>query len=118
VREIKRMLRCYLGLISTTGIRPGLRTNQIKLGNVLFETQHKYPVIIIRVSKFQGEHAAERSVVVYERDVFPIRQLLSDQVAWRRAQGKKDTDDLFGRPAGSFSEFNRIIRCATISRPG
>jgi integrase len=113
--EIKRMLRYYLGLISTTGIRPGLETKRIKLGNVLFVTQHKRPVIIIRVIKFQGKHAAERSVVVYERDVFPIRELLTDQIAWRRAQGATDTDDLFGRSDGSFPEFNRIMEATLIA---
>ena len=115
--DIKRMLRCYIALISTTGIRPGLEAKRIKIGNVLFETQHGHSVIIIRVFKRQGKHLAERSVVVYERDVFPIRQLLTDHRAWRWSQGAGETDDLFGRPDGSFPDFKRIM-LATLTAAG
>jgi integrase len=92
---MNRMLRCYLALIATTGIRPGLEAKRIKLGNIRFVTQQRVPVILITIVKAQGKHKRERGVVVYEGDVFPIRRLLSEQIASRRADGASDTDDLF-----------------------
>ena len=108
--DMKRMLRCYLGIIGTTGIRPGLETKRIKLGNVQFRTQKGVPVIIIRIAKNQGKHPKARGVVVYEGDCIDIRRLLTDQIAWRRSQGAVDTDDLFAWPDGSFPYLRDVMR--------
>ena len=108
--DLKRMLRCYLATIASTGIRPGLECKRIKLGNVLFRAQEGRPVIIIRVSKNQGKHPKARGVVVYEGDVFDIRPLLADQIARRRSQGAKDTDDLFAWPNGNYPYFRDVMR--------
>ncbi len=107
--EMKFMLRAYLAVIASTGIRPGLETKRIKLGNIRFEHQQGINVILIRVVKSQGKHKRERDVIVYEGDVFPIRALLQKQIAYRRAQGAKDTDDLFAWPDGTFPNFRTTM---------
>jgi integrase len=107
--EMKFMLRAYLAVIASTGIRPGLETKRIKLGNIRFEHQQGTNVILIRVVKSQGKHKRERDVIVYEGDVFPIRALLQEQIGYRRAQGAKDTDDLFAWPDGTFPNFRTTM---------
>jgi integrase len=108
--EMKRMLRTYIGVIASTGIRPGLETKRIKLGNVLFRVQEGHPVIIIRIVKHQGKHPKARGVVVYEGDCFDIRRLLTDQITWRKSQGAVDTDDLFAWPDGTYPYFRDVMR--------
>ncbi|MFZ0021886.1 MAG: hypothetical protein WAL10_31620, partial [Acetobacteraceae bacterium] len=108
--DMKRMLRCYLALIASTGLRPGLEALRIKIGNVAFLTQKGCPVIIIRVIKHQGKHPSARGVVVYEGDVFNIRRLLTDLIAWRRSQGATDRDDLFAWQNGRHPFFRDMMR--------
>ena len=52
--DMKRMLRCYLALIASTGLRPGLEALRIKIGNIALLMQKGCPVIIVRVIKHQG----------------------------------------------------------------
>lgn len=108
--DMKRMLRCYLALIACTGMRPGLEALRIKIGNVAFLTQKGCPVIIVRVIKHQGKHPSARGVVVYEGDVFNIRRLLTDHIAWRRSQGATDRDDLFAWQNGRHPFFRDVMR--------
>jgi hypothetical protein len=60
--DMKRMLRCYIALIASTGIPAGLEAKQIRLGDVRFTSQHGRQVIFIRVTKNQGKHPKPRSV--------------------------------------------------------
>jgi integrase len=101
--DMKRMLRTYVAMIATTGIRAGLEAKRVQIGNVQFLTQHGQKVILIYVVKRQGKHGKGRSVIVYEGDpAFNIRKLLADHIAWRRSQGASDRDYLFAWPDGSF----------------
>jgi integrase len=106
----KRHLRCYIALIASTGIRPGLEALRIKIGHVVFQTQGGHPVIIIRIFRHQGKHPKARGVVVYEGDCFDIRRLLTEHIAWRRSQGAADSDGLFTWPDGSLPYFRGIQR--------
>ena len=108
--EMKRMLRTYIALIATSGIRPGLEAKRIKIGNVLFRVQEGRPVIIVRIVRHQGKHPKARGVVVYEGDCFDVRSLLVDHIAWRQQQGAKDTYDLFAWPDGTHPHFRDIMR--------
>ena len=108
--DMKRMLRTYIALIACTGIRPGLEAKRIRIGYVWFGTQKGKPVILIDVIKRQGKHPKPRRVVVYEGDVFDIRTLLAEHIAWRRSQHAHDTDDLFAWPDGSHPHFRDIFR--------
>jgi integrase len=109
--EMKRHLRCYVALISCTGIRPGLEALRIKIGHVNFHTQHGHPVIIIRIIKNQGKHPKARGVVVYEGDrFFNIRRLLIEHIAWRKSQGASDNDDLFAWQDGTYPYFRYNFR--------
>ena len=108
--EMKRMLRTYIALIATSGIRPGLEAKRIKIGNVLFRVQEGRPVIIVRIVRHQGKHPKARGVVVYEGDCFDVRSLLVDHIAWRQQQGAKDTYDLFAWPDGTHPHFRDILR--------
>ena len=104
------MLRTYIALIATSGIRPGLEAKRIKIGNVLFRVQEGRPVIIVRIVRHQGKHPKARGVVVYEGDCFDVRSLLVDHIAWRQQQGAKDTYDLFAWPDGTHPHFRDILR--------
>jgi len=78
---------------------------------VHFLTQHNRPVILIDVAARQGKHPEPRSVVVYEGDpAFDVRHLLTEHVAWRRAQGATDRDYLFAWPDGSLPDFDNVLR--------
>ena len=108
--DIKRMLRCYLALLSTTGLRPGLEAKRVRLGHIQFRCQHGVNVIIILVEKHQGKHERSRPVVIYEGDLaFDVRTLLIDLIAWRRSQGATDQDCLFAWPDGSLPEFRDVL---------
>ena len=104
------MLRCYLALIASTWVRPGLEALRIKIGNIALLMQKGCPVIIVRVIKHQGKHPSARGVVVYEGDVFNIRRLLTDLIAWRRSQGATDRDDLFAWQNGRHPFFRDMMR--------
>ena len=109
--DMKRHFRCYVALISCTGIRPGLETLRIKIGNVNFHTQHGRPVIIVRIIKNQGKHPKARGVVVYEGDrFFNIRRLLIEHISWRKSQGARDNDDLFAWQDGTYRYFRYNFR--------
>ena len=103
------MLRTYVAMIATTGIRAGLEAT-VQIGNVQFLTQHGQKVILIYVVKRQGKHGKGRSVIVYEGDpAFDIRKLLADHIAWRRSQGASDRDYLFAWPDGSFPVLRDVL---------
>lgn len=108
--DMKRMLRCYIALIASTGIRAGLEAKRIRLGDVRFTSQHGRQVIFIRVTKNQGKHPKPRSVVVFEGNpVIRIRPLLANQIEWRRSLGATDRDYLFAWPDGSFPTFRDVL---------
>ncbi len=93
---MKRLLRCYVALIASTGIRSGLECKRIRLGDVQFETQQGTPVIFVRVWKNQGKHKKDRTVVVFEGNSYlRVRHLLRDLIAYREAQHAAKTDFLF-----------------------
>jgi integrase len=111
--DTKRMVRTYVAMIASTGIRPGLEAKRVRLGDVQFVQQVGRPVIIIRVLKNQGKHHAPRSVVVFEGNpAFPIRRLLTQHIAWRESQGADKTDYLFARPDGSFLRTREVLNSA------
>jgi integrase len=108
--DMKRMLRCYVAMIATTGIRAGLEAKRVLIGNVRFLTQQGTPVILIRVVKHQGKHREPRSVIVYEGDpAFDVRRLLMETKAWRISQGATDNDYLFAWADGSFPVFRDAL---------
>jgi hypothetical protein len=43
---MKRMLRTYVAMIATTGIRAGLEAKRVQIGNMQFLTQHGQKVIL------------------------------------------------------------------------
>lgn len=111
--DIKRLLRCYIALIATTGIRSGLEAKRIRIGDIHFVTQEGRRVIIIRVTKNQGKHPKPRSVVVYEGNpAVHVRRLLADLIQMRRRQGAKDTDYVFAREDGMWPTFRKVLDSA------
>ena len=100
--DLKRSFRCYLAMIATSGIRPGLEAKRVRIGDLSFRPS----AITIYVARKQGKHRDGRSVVVYEggsreaktEPELPIRWLLRQQIAWRRANGAIDQDYLFPWP--------------------
>ena len=109
--DMRRMLRTYIAMIATTGIRAGLEAKRVQIGHVKFLTQHGRPVILIRVFKHQGKHREPRSVIVYEGtdQPFKIRRLLREHIEWRRSQGATDRDDLFAWPDRSHPTFRDVL---------
>ena len=108
--DIKRLLRCYVALISASGIRSGLEAKRIRLGDIRFVSQEGRRAIIIRVTKNQGKHPKPRSVVVFEGNpVLNIRHLVTDLIAWRRGQGAKDTDYLFAWKDNTWPTFRGAL---------
>jgi integrase len=113
--DYKRLLRCYLGLIACSGIRPGLELKRIRIGNVHFREQHGHKVIIIQIEKNQGKHPRPRPVVIYEGDVFDIRSLLADLISWQRKRGAIGQDYLFSWRDGGFPSFHPGLRNVLIA---
>jgi integrase len=114
--NLKRLLRTYVATIASTGIRAGLETKRIRLGDVRFTSQHGRQVIFIRVTKNQGKHPKPRSVVVFEGNpVIRIRHLLATHIEWRRRQGATDTDFLFSWPDGSLPSFRDVLDSVLIA---
>jgi integrase len=108
--DMKRMLRCYIALIASTGIRAGLEAKRVRLGDVRFTSQHGRQVIFIRVTKNQGKHPKPRSVVVFEGNPETrIRHLLAAHLEWRRSQGATDRDYLFAWADGTFPSFRDVL---------
>ena len=108
--DLRRMLRAYLAMISTTGIRAGLEAKRVRIGYVKFDDQRGVPVILIRVEPRQGKYAKPRNVIVYEGDRWvSVRRLLREHIAWRIAQGATDRDYLFAWPDGTFPAFRRLL---------
>jgi integrase len=91
----KRLLRCYIAVAATTGIRPGLELLRIKIGNIQFEVQKAVPVMTIFVDRKAGKHLRSRAVRIYEGGVLPVRRLLTEVIEARRAEGATDQDLLF-----------------------
>ena len=106
----KRLLRVYIALAATTGIRPGMELKRIRLGHIAFKTQESTPVILIWIEKNQGKHKRSRPVVVYEGTDLPIRRSLADLRTYRIAQGAIDQDYLFAWPDGSFPTYPPGVR--------
>jgi integrase len=107
---IKRLLRCYVSLIGSTGIRAGLEAMRIRLCDVQFKDQHGKPVIIVRVWRNQGKHKNARTVVVYEGNPYlRVRHLLRDLIAYREAQHAKKTDYLFSYENNTWPSFRRVM---------
>jgi integrase len=108
--DLRRMLRAYVAMISTTGIRAGLEAKRVRIGYVKFDYQRGVPVILIRVERRQGKYAKPRNVIVYEGDRWvSVRRLLREHIAWRIAKGATDRDYLFAWPDGTFPPFRRLL---------
>jgi integrase len=99
--DFKRLLRAYIALAASTGIRPGLELKRIRLGNIRFNQNS----ILIQIDKRQGKHGKSRSVIVFEGSIFPVREILTDLIAWQRKRGARDTDYLFAWQDGGFPVF-------------
>jgi integrase len=106
--DYKRLLRAYIALAASTGIRPGLELMRIRLGNIRFHTEQR--VISIQIDKDQGKHSKSRSVIVFEGSVFPIREILQELIAWQREREATDTDYLFSWRDGTFPVFRPGLR--------
>jgi integrase len=106
--DYKLLLRAYIALAASTGIRPGLELQRVRLGNIQFHPQHQG--ISIQIEKNQGKHGKSRSVIVFEGGVFPIRGILQDLIAWQRERGAADTDYLFSWRDGTFPVFRPGLR--------
>ena len=112
---MKRMLRCYLALIASTGIRAGLEAKRVRLGDVRFTSQHGRHVIFIRVTKNQGKHPKPRSVVVFEGNPLPQHgsatcSPATSSSAVRRARQTRTTCSR-GQMAASHLSATRWITC-------
>src|SRR4051794_28569856 len=109
--DYKRMLRIYVALAATAGIRPGLELKRTMIGDIAVKEQRGKSVILILVRKNAGKHKRERKTIVYEGDVFPTREWLSDLLAWQEKRGARMTDKLFAwNDDGDVPQFREGLR--------
>ena len=104
----RRLLRVYIALACSTGIRAGMELDRTPISAVKILQDR----MLIWVQKRQGKHYKGRNVVVFEGGIFPIRQLLTDLVIWRRKQGAVDADRLFAFSDGVMPSFAKGLTTA------
>jgi integrase len=108
--DLKRLLRGYVALISATGIRPGMETKRVRLGDIHFEVQRGRPIIVVTVRARQAKHPQRRDVVVLESGTeFNVRRLLRELRTWRQSHGATDGDPLFAYPDGREPLFRDVL---------
>ena len=108
--NLKRLLRAYVALISATGIRPGMETKRIRLGDVHFETQRGKSIIVVTILARQAKHPKRRDVIVLESGMeFNVRRLLHELMTWRQSHGVADGDLLFAYPDGRAPLFRDVL---------
>ena len=105
------LLRTYIALLATTGMRPGLELERTQIGNVKVDRNQ----IVIFVNRNAGKHEKSRVAIVNETDIsFPARGWLLELLAWQEKRGAKPTDTLF---SGVFAEYSKLVS-ALIKRVG
>lgn len=113
-KDVKFVLRAYVALASTTGIRPGLELERIHADQIQFERDKGAPVIRIPILAHQAKYQIPRDVYVVERDVFDPRAVLLRLLAWRRERGAAPDSLLFSIPGGAVPAFSppfkRLLR--------
>ena len=102
--DYKRLLRLYIALIATAGIRPGLELKRTPIGDVTYSVRENIRVIKIHVRKRAGKHKRERNSVVFEGSIFPTREWLDDVLTWQRARGAGPDTKLFAWDAEDGTE--------------
>jgi integrase len=105
----RQLLRDYIAIAASTGIRAGLELERITIGSVVFLPKG---AMAIRVAAHQGKHEDARSVVVYEAGVFPVRALLAALLARRQAEGASLRDRLLAYKDGSQPNFAKGLKAA------
>jgi hypothetical protein len=73
-RAIRRLLRAYVHICATTGIRPGLEMERLTFGLSTFrkiaDPDSKQVATGIMIRKNAGKHSAERVAIVYANDPY------------------------------------------------
>jgi len=100
-RETRRLLRSYVAIAATTGIRPGNELGSVRVRHVQFQATY----VRITVPAKTAKTKSGRSVAVFENDAFDVRAILSDMTI-----GRMKDDLLFSRANGLVPDFSRRVR--------
>ncbi|MDR3448337.1 MAG: site-specific integrase [Alphaproteobacteria bacterium] len=98
--EIRRLIRAYIAVGATTGIRAGREMERLHVGQVLFHK--KYQSIVVLNQKIKN--GKRREVAVYQNDAFDMRKILLDLT-----NGRAPTDKLFANSKGKVIHFGREV---------
>jgi integrase len=93
--DYKRMLRVYIALIATAGIRPGIELKRTMIGDITATEKEGVQLLQLLVRKNAGKHKRQRNTTVYEGSIFPTRRWLTDLLAWQEKRGAVMTTKLF-----------------------
>lgn len=112
--EVRYLLRAYIALATTTGIRAGEELELILPRQVVFKMEGGREIISIPILADQGRYKIERTAIVYMNDVFGASRVLRDLLRWRQerwrcAETNAKDAPLFAIPSTG--------RCPDFSRP-
>jgi hypothetical protein len=79
---LRHLTRVFVGLLSTSGLRPGIETNAIREAQINITNAG----ILIEVLPNQGKYTRHRQAICRENDVFEVREILQKHLAWRKSK--------------------------------
>jgi integrase len=98
--ESRRLIRAYIALAATTGIRPGREIERLRVGQVLFHKKYQSVVVLDQKVK----NGKRREVAVFQNDAFDMRSILTELTA-----NRETTKLLFANAQGKIMHFGRKI---------
>jgi integrase len=100
--EQDRIIRAYVAIAATTGIRPGLEMERIRVGQV---SSPDGKTFAIRVLATRSKTKRQRTVAVFQNDVFDMHEIIRE-----RLLNRAPDELLFGR-AGQGRYCGKLPRC-------
>lgn len=102
--EVRYLLRAYIALGVSTGIRAGEEMELIIPRQIIFEAARRKAhggaeTVRIPILAHQGKYGIERTAFVYLNDAFDVPAVLRDLLRWREGKGLRKDTPLFAMPS-------------------
>lgn len=99
-QENRYLLRAYVAVAATTGMRPGTEMNRLRWNQVIFDEHssggRSHKIIRIVILRRQGKVKSDREAIAYEHDIFDVRKILTALKSWSSAKPDRFA---FARPS-------------------
>jgi integrase len=119
-RHMRAILRAYVAVAATVGMRPGVEMDRTRWGQVVLDytDSNGQPGIMIDLTKKQGKHDEEREAVAYQgvNRVFDLRRELTALARLQGHAGRPPSDAfLFAAPGTDrVPEMSNVFRSLLI----